>query len=167
MRIAGAIVRIYIPRLWHIKFPFLPDGAPTTLVSLIGHKQYRRCARDIYYFSQVKSLSHTIVVFTLLCLPWSFSYPLEIFSAKLTILSSCVLVFYMCEATCLCNFGTCTCLHLSWDSECCGEYSPTCIEFFYMTCGMASIYEWNWEEHVLVFTNTSIDQWFCNYVPTV
>ncbi|RZC24850.1 hypothetical protein D0Y65_003846 [Glycine soja] len=45
------------------------DGAPTTLVSLIGHKQYRRCARDIYYFSQVKSLSHTIVVFTLLCLP--------------------------------------------------------------------------------------------------
>ncbi|KAL2627515.1 hypothetical protein AAZX31_07G192200 [Glycine max] len=36
------------------------DGAPTTLVSLIGHKQYRHCARDIYYFSQVKSLSHTI-----------------------------------------------------------------------------------------------------------
>ncbi|PNX76020.1 phox domain-containing protein [Trifolium pratense] len=28
------------------------DGAPTTLVSLIGHNQYRRCARDIYYFSQ-------------------------------------------------------------------------------------------------------------------
>ncbi|GFQ03848.1 sorting nexin-16 [Phtheirospermum japonicum] len=28
------------------------NGAPTTLVSLIGHKQYRRCARDIYYFLQ-------------------------------------------------------------------------------------------------------------------
>ncbi|KAL0384155.1 UNVERIFIED_CONTAM: hypothetical protein Sradi_2809800 [Sesamum radiatum] len=25
---------------------YLADGAPTTLVSLIGHKQYRRCARD-------------------------------------------------------------------------------------------------------------------------
>ncbi|XP_073123578.1 uncharacterized protein [Henckelia pumila] len=28
------------------------DGAPTTLVSLIGQKQYRRCARDVYYFLQ-------------------------------------------------------------------------------------------------------------------
>ncbi|KAL7156741.1 hypothetical protein ABFS83_02G029300 [Erythranthe nasuta] len=28
------------------------NGAPTTLVSLIGHKQYRRCSRDIYYFLQ-------------------------------------------------------------------------------------------------------------------
>ncbi|KAL3814188.1 hypothetical protein ACJIZ3_015456 [Penstemon smallii] len=28
------------------------NGAPTALVSLIGHKQYRRCARDIYYFLQ-------------------------------------------------------------------------------------------------------------------
>ncbi|RAL49379.1 hypothetical protein DM860_012812 [Cuscuta australis] len=28
------------------------DGAPATLVGLIGHKQYRRCARDIYYFLQ-------------------------------------------------------------------------------------------------------------------
>ncbi|KAA3453983.1 Sorting nexin-16 [Gossypium australe] len=31
---------------------FLSDGAPTALVSLIGHKQYRRCARDIYFFTQ-------------------------------------------------------------------------------------------------------------------
>ncbi|MCD9560436.1 hypothetical protein HAX54_019118 [Datura stramonium] len=30
----------------------LYDGAPATLVSLIGHKQYRRCARDLYYFLQ-------------------------------------------------------------------------------------------------------------------
>uniref|UniRef100_A0A7N0VHE0 Uncharacterized protein n=1 Tax=Kalanchoe fedtschenkoi TaxID=63787 RepID=A0A7N0VHE0_KALFE len=30
------------------------DGAPSTLVSLIGPKQYKRCARDIYYFSQSK-----------------------------------------------------------------------------------------------------------------
>ncbi|XP_075487240.1 uncharacterized protein LOC142526618 isoform X2 [Primulina tabacum] len=28
------------------------DGAPTTLVSLIGQKQYKRCARDVYYFLQ-------------------------------------------------------------------------------------------------------------------
>nr|XP_043620033.1 uncharacterized protein LOC122591870 [Erigeron canadensis] len=27
-------------------------GAPTTLVSLIGHKQYKRCAKDVYYFLQ-------------------------------------------------------------------------------------------------------------------
>lgn len=33
-----------------------PEGAPTALVSLVGHKQYRRCARDIYYFSQVISI---------------------------------------------------------------------------------------------------------------
>ncbi|XP_073013591.1 uncharacterized protein [Typha latifolia] len=31
----------------------LLDGAPTALVSLIGHNQYRRCARDIYYFLQL------------------------------------------------------------------------------------------------------------------
>ncbi|KAG6651830.1 uncharacterized protein LOC122313242 isoform X1 [Carya illinoinensis] len=38
------------------------DGAPTALVSLIGPKQYRRCARDIYYFTQssicVKNLAY-------------------------------------------------------------------------------------------------------------
>ncbi|XP_020585313.1 uncharacterized protein LOC110027981 isoform X2 [Phalaenopsis equestris] len=27
-------------------------GAPTALVSLIGHSQYRRCAKDVYYFLQ-------------------------------------------------------------------------------------------------------------------
>ncbi|CAH1450373.1 unnamed protein product [Lactuca virosa] len=27
-------------------------GAPTTLVSLIGRKQYKRCAKDVYYFLQ-------------------------------------------------------------------------------------------------------------------
>ncbi|XP_068654387.1 uncharacterized protein [Aristolochia californica] len=27
-------------------------GAPTALVSLIGHKQYKRCAKDIYFFLQ-------------------------------------------------------------------------------------------------------------------
>ncbi|XWS67976.1 hypothetical protein CRYUN_Cryun04dG0050600 [Craigia yunnanensis] len=41
------------------------DGAPTTLVSLIGNKQYRRCARDIYYFTQsticVKQLAYAIL----------------------------------------------------------------------------------------------------------
>ena len=39
------------------RLTFFSDGAPTTLVSLIGHKQYRRCARDIYYFTQVEFLS--------------------------------------------------------------------------------------------------------------
>ncbi|KAL9675555.1 hypothetical protein QQ045_003757 [Rhodiola kirilowii] len=28
------------------------DGAPSALVSLIGPKQYKRCAKDLYYFSQ-------------------------------------------------------------------------------------------------------------------
>ncbi|KAJ7946009.1 Phox-associated domain,Sorting nexin [Quillaja saponaria] len=41
------------------------DGAPTALVSLIGQKQYRRCARDIYYFTQsticVKQLGYAIL----------------------------------------------------------------------------------------------------------
>lgn len=39
-------------------FPWiLLDGPPATLVGLIGYKQYRRCARDIYYFTQVEILS--------------------------------------------------------------------------------------------------------------
>ncbi|KAL4302454.1 hypothetical protein GQ457_10G021180 [Hibiscus cannabinus] len=41
------------------------DGAPTALVSLIGHKQYRRCARDIYFFTQsticIKQLAYAIL----------------------------------------------------------------------------------------------------------
>ncbi|XP_074563348.1 uncharacterized protein LOC141819977 isoform X2 [Curcuma longa] len=42
----------------------LLGGAPTALVSLIGSNQYRRCARDIYYFLQstvcVKQLAYSI-----------------------------------------------------------------------------------------------------------
>ncbi|GLT63693.1 hypothetical protein SLA2020_362370 [Shorea laevis] len=41
------------------------DGPPTALVSLIGTKQYKRCARDIYYFTQstvcVKQLAFAIL----------------------------------------------------------------------------------------------------------
>ncbi|MED6183231.1 hypothetical protein PIB30_036121 [Stylosanthes scabra] len=41
------------------------NGAPAALVSLIGAKQYRRCASDIYYFSQssicVKQLAYAIL----------------------------------------------------------------------------------------------------------
>ncbi|KAG6777785.1 hypothetical protein POTOM_017618 [Populus tomentosa] len=41
------------------------DGAPATLVSLIGNKQYKRCARDIFYFTQsticVKQLAYGIL----------------------------------------------------------------------------------------------------------
>ncbi|KAK6143507.1 hypothetical protein DH2020_023855 [Rehmannia glutinosa] len=48
------------------------NGAPTPLVSLIGHKQYRRCARDIYYFLQstvcLKQLGYGILELVLLSL---------------------------------------------------------------------------------------------------
>ncbi|KAL6218724.1 hypothetical protein ACLB2K_011933 [Fragaria x ananassa] len=41
------------------------DGAPTALVSLVGYNQYRRCARDIYFFTQsnicVKQLAYAIL----------------------------------------------------------------------------------------------------------
>ncbi|XP_065011224.1 uncharacterized protein LOC135583383 isoform X4 [Musa acuminata AAA Group] len=43
----------------------LLGGAPTALVSLIGSNQYRRCARDIYYFSQsticIKQLAYSML----------------------------------------------------------------------------------------------------------
>ncbi|CAA0807570.1 Unknown protein [Striga hermonthica] len=46
------------------------NGAPTTLVSLIGNKQYRRCARDIYYFLQstvcLKQLGYGILELVLI-----------------------------------------------------------------------------------------------------
>ncbi|KAL1336933.1 hypothetical protein HN51_031351 [Arachis hypogaea] len=46
------------------------DGAPTTLVSLIGPKQYRRCARDIYFFTQssicVRQLAYAILELVLI-----------------------------------------------------------------------------------------------------
>lgn len=67
--------------------PFLSDGAPTTLVSLIGHNQYRRCARDIYYFSQVKFLFHCCI----LLVQTSFLCFALIFCAKLTIV--CLVAF--------------------------------------------------------------------------
>ncbi|GMH02724.1 hypothetical protein Nepgr_004563 [Nepenthes gracilis] len=41
------------------------NGAPTALVSLIGHKHYSRCARDIYYFFRcsicVKQLAYGVL----------------------------------------------------------------------------------------------------------
>ncbi|KAF2316590.1 hypothetical protein GH714_041931 [Hevea brasiliensis] len=41
------------------------DGAPAALVSLIGAKQYKRCARDIFYFTQsticVKQVAYAIL----------------------------------------------------------------------------------------------------------
>ncbi|KAL5714439.1 hypothetical protein ACHQM5_016403 [Ranunculus cassubicifolius] len=41
------------------------DGAPATLVSLIGNKQYKRCARDVYYFIQsnicIKQLAYGLL----------------------------------------------------------------------------------------------------------
>ncbi|TVU26776.1 hypothetical protein EJB05_29337 [Eragrostis curvula] len=43
----------------------LLDGTPSTLVSIIGYKQYRRSARDIYYFLQsnvcVKQLAYAML----------------------------------------------------------------------------------------------------------
>ncbi|KAL6573691.1 hypothetical protein OROHE_002150 [Orobanche hederae] len=48
------------------------NGAPATLVSFVGHKQYRRCARDIYYFLQstvcLKQLGYGIMELVLLSL---------------------------------------------------------------------------------------------------
>jgi sorting nexin-13 len=48
------------------------DGAPATLVSLIGHKQYKRCAKDIYYFLQsttcLKQLAYGILELVLVSL---------------------------------------------------------------------------------------------------
>jgi len=32
------------------------EKAPTAVVNLIGRKQYARCAKDIFYFSQVHAL---------------------------------------------------------------------------------------------------------------
>lgn len=50
----------------------LLDGAPTALVSLIGHKQYRRCAKDIYYFLQstvcLKQLAYCMLELVLVSL---------------------------------------------------------------------------------------------------
>ncbi|XP_010548043.1 PREDICTED: uncharacterized protein LOC104819594 isoform X2 [Tarenaya hassleriana] len=44
---------------------FLFDGAPTALVGLVGPKQYRRCARDIFYFTQssvcMKQVTYSIL----------------------------------------------------------------------------------------------------------
>ncbi|KAJ4827426.1 hypothetical protein Tsubulata_011077 [Turnera subulata] len=45
----------------------LLDGAPTPLVSLVGYKQYRRCARDIFFFTQVEPLN-------ILCEQYQFLY---------------------------------------------------------------------------------------------
>ncbi|XP_042060820.1 uncharacterized protein LOC121805099 isoform X2 [Salvia splendens] len=46
------------------------NGAPTTLVSLIGHKQYKRCTRDLYYFLQstvcLKQLGYGILELVLI-----------------------------------------------------------------------------------------------------
>ncbi|XP_057965277.1 LOW QUALITY PROTEIN: uncharacterized protein LOC131155848 [Malania oleifera] len=46
------------------------DGTPSTLVSLIGQKQYKRCAKDIYYFLQstvcVKQLAYGILELVLI-----------------------------------------------------------------------------------------------------
>ena len=39
------------------------DKAPAPLVSLIGKNQYTRCAKDIYYFSQVQ-LNSNLSLFT-------------------------------------------------------------------------------------------------------
>ncbi|XP_047942591.1 uncharacterized protein LOC125189349 [Salvia hispanica] len=48
----------------------LLNGAPTTLVSLIGQKQYRQCTGDLYYFLQstvcLKQLSYGILELVLL-----------------------------------------------------------------------------------------------------
>jgi sorting nexin-13 len=39
----------------------LSDGTPSTLVSIIGYKQYRRSARDMYYFLQVSKTQYPLL----------------------------------------------------------------------------------------------------------
>ncbi|XP_041990188.1 uncharacterized protein LOC121741488 isoform X1 [Salvia splendens] len=67
------------------------DGAPAALVSLIGHKQYKRCARDIYYFLQVRAkyILKTAIVLCKKILVW-------------------IAVYNMFEATWVCNSGACS-----------------------------------------------------------
>lgn len=45
----------------------MAGGAPTALVSLIGHRQYRRCSKDVYYFLQVR-------IHIILLLPYHLSF---------------------------------------------------------------------------------------------
>lgn len=51
----------YIMDVDNIRFS-LTDGAPAALVSLVGRKQYKRCARDIYYFIQVQNPFITLYI---------------------------------------------------------------------------------------------------------
>ena len=50
----------------------VPDGAPAALVSLVGKKQYRKCAKDIYHFLQVH-ISIVVLGYFFLCM--SSKYP--------------------------------------------------------------------------------------------
>lgn len=44
--------------LWHLlTLCATADKAPAALVSLVGRKEYERCAQDVYFFLQVKSFS--------------------------------------------------------------------------------------------------------------
>jgi len=40
----------------------LSDGTPSTLISIIGYKQYRRSARDMYYFLQVSKTQYPSIL---------------------------------------------------------------------------------------------------------
>lgn len=93
----------------------LSDGVPAPLVSLIGHKQYKRCARDIYYFTQVELLLF-FAVFNMSLLLWCFFLfqPSDCTFMQLTIA-----VYYMCEATCLCDIRTSTHISFPWTTGCC------------------------------------------------
>lgn len=60
-------------------FALVSEGAPTTLVSLIGHKQYRRCAKDMYYFLQVTIVITTVSHLSLLFLYYFYSHIATVF----------------------------------------------------------------------------------------
>ncbi|KAI8026468.1 hypothetical protein LOK49_LG02G03548 [Camellia lanceoleosa] len=59
------------------------NGAPIALVSLIGHKQYHRTARDTYYFLQsticLKQLAYGILELVLVSFSTSCGTLLRIF----------------------------------------------------------------------------------------
>lgn len=85
-------------------------------------------------------------------------------------MSCCFLVSCMYEATCLCNSGTSTCLHLSWDEECCVECSweyersPSAVSSSSHVVVACLCCTWNLEDGGLVVDcrckNRSYDRWF-------
>lgn len=99
------------------------DGAPAPLVSMIGANQYKRCARDLYFFLQVttvKSVTFFSFRLTLLSL-------LRLMLSRLNVRFEDICfkfaVFGMSKTSCLLYLGACACINLSWVERCCRRYA--------------------------------------------